>query len=112
MEPGEAVTVSIDPQKVDSLTATTARIERFKSEYTYDEMLEKLKHGYLTAIWPAERPSLLILFNNDLEEYRDFYMKYPDSKFRLLDPRPEYQVTIGKELYWVTASGNLWKGVW
>ena len=109
MELGKTVEVPLSPEKILSSPAESALVEKFKSEWTYKELLELLKHGYLTVIWPAERPSLLLTWNNDLEEYRSFYMGYPNSKFRVLDPKPAYIVKVGEKTYWVTSEGNLWK---
>ena len=103
LEQGKSVEVSINPEKVLS-TATTATVERFKSEWTYDELVPVNKKIPLTIIWPAERPSLLILDYNDLEGYYS-----SKDKFLVLDPKPEYVVKVGDKTYWVSKDRKLWK---
>ncbi len=111
LAPGGSVTLSIDASKVESPTSTTAVVEKINPEPGYNELLNLLHHGYLTVVWgePGWRSELLNL--EDLVDNKSVYLdpKYADYKFHLLDPMPEYKVNIGKDLYWVTASGNLWK---
>jgi hypothetical protein len=109
MEDGKTVQIPLSPEKINSPPAEYAVVEKFKSEWTYDEMSELLKHGELTVIWPAERPSLMVAFGDDLVIYKSVYMKYPDSKFLVLDPKPDLIVKVGEKTYWVTKEGNLWK---
>ena len=109
MEIGKTVQIPLSPEKILSPPAEYAVVEKFKSEWTYDELVSVNKKIPLTIAWGELGSRLLVLDYNDLIDYKSMLDSYPEAKFTVLDPKPAYVVKVGEKTYWVSSKGTFWK---
>lgn len=103
LKEGESVILPI-PKEVNSAFAS-AFVKKLKSNPTYAELSGYLSKGPLTVVWAGKLGSHLLIRNSaDLKEN---YKSY--EKFLLLDPIPEYSVSIGNKEVWIGKDGKFWK---
>lgn len=103
LELGKTVEVALNPETILSPPTGPAVVEKFKSEWTYAELLPVNKQIPLTIVFGEPGSRLLITDYNDLKSYK------PEGNLTVLDPKPAYIVKVGKKTYWVSSGGTLWK---
>jgi hypothetical protein len=106
---GKTVEIALNPEIIISPPSNPAIVEKFKSEWTYAELLKVNKQIPLTIVWGEPGSWLLVLDYNDLIDYKSMLDSYPAAKFAVLDPKPAYIVKVGEKTYWVSSGGTLWK---
>lgn len=104
LQPGIPLPVTID-QSEFTTEANSATLELLPSEGEYRELKSLVKEVPLNLAWVAPESGSQLLVTS----YEDFLLYKPGDKFRILDPRPVCKVTLGKSIYYLTKTSDLWK---
>jgi len=84
MELGKTVEVALNPETILSPPTGPAFVEKFKSEWTYAELLKVNKQIPLTIVWGEPGAWLLVRDYNDLMDYKSLLNSYPSPNLLFL----------------------------